>query len=346
MNQKTTFIEKIKLNLPGILLAVFIAIVAKFIEGLLPVSFIGASVLALFIGILFNRLRPVNGTFIESGVIFTSKRFLKFAIVLLGASLNIGTILEVGQISLVVLFFTLLTAFGGGYILGRIMGLDWKMSSLISSGIGICGGTAIASVAPVIDAEDHQISYAMSYTFIFDMFLILLFPLVGQWLGLSNESFGLWAGTAINDTASVLAAGYTYSETAGDFATMVKLTRTLAIIPLVIGFSLSQISKEKKEQKHTGAKMGTNILNVFPTFILGFLGFALLYSLGFIPETISQGMKDISKFLMVVALASIGLKTNLKDLKQSGVKPLIYGLILSSAVISISLIVQYFMGLI
>ena len=144
------------------------------------------------------------------------------------------------------MIFTLLAAFGGGYLLGKAFGLDWRLSSLISSGTGVCGGSAIAAVSPVIDAEDHQITYAMSSTFIFDMFMIILFPLMGQSLNMSDMSYGLWTGTAVNDTSSVVAAGYAFSEAAGDFATMVKLTRTLAIIPIVIIFTLIQMRLDRK----------------------------------------------------------------------------------------------------
>lgn len=349
MNQTDQSVNLRDSLIPGVLTALIIAVIAKIVESIIPVDFIGASVLALFIGIIFNTLKPIKETSLQSGVMFTSKRVLKFAIILLGASLNITTILEVGQISLIVMVFTLLTAFGGGYLLGKAMGLDWKLSSLISSGTGICGGSAIAAVSPIIDAEDHQISYAMSSTFIFDMFMIILFPLMGQWLGLSDMAYGLWTGTAVNDTSSVVAAGYAFSEAAGDFATMVKLTRTLAIIPTVIMFSFIQIRLLKRKavaENGDTNDVNVDIKSVFPWFILGFLAMSILSSVGIIPVTLAQSFKDISKFLMVVALAAIGLKTNLGEMKQSGVKPMIHGLIISVLVVIVSLVVQYVLGIV
>ena len=137
------------------------------------------------------------------------------------------------------MLFTLATCFGVGYFIGKALGRNWKMSNLISAGTGICGGSAIAAIAPVIDATDVDVAYGMSATFLFDMAMIVLFPILGRWLGLSDAAYGLWAGTAVNDTSSVVAAGYAFSEQAGDFATMVKLTRTLAIIPTVLSFALS-----------------------------------------------------------------------------------------------------------
>ncbi|NLB22709.1 MAG: putative sulfate exporter family transporter, partial [Clostridium sp.] len=221
---------KIKNIAPGLFLALLIALTARFIESMLPIQLIGASVLALFIG-LFTRQVIKPNTKIEAGLKFTSKRVLKFSIILLGASLNITTILTVGKLSLIVMIFTLITCFGGGYLVGKWLNLNWKLSNLISAGTGICGGSAIAALAPVIEAEDKDIAYAMSATFLFDMGMIVLFPIMGRLLGLSDMAYGLWAGTAVNDTSSVVAAGYAFSEAAGDFATMVKLTRTLSIIP-------------------------------------------------------------------------------------------------------------------
>lgn len=346
MNETKNLGEKSKDIFPGLMIALIIALIARWIEAILPVDFIGATVIAIILGIIINNLYSIKETTFNSGVTFTSKRVLKFAIILLGGSLNIATILEVGQVTLIVLIFTLLTAFGGGYLLGKLMGVDWKFSSLISAGTGICGGTAISAVAPIIDAEDSQVSYAMSNIFIFDMFMIILFPLIGGWLGMSDMSYGLWAGTAVNDTSSVVAAGYAFSETAGDFATMVKLTRTLAIIPVVIGFSLFQMRKNRKQAGDTqNNQVDMNLKNIFPWFIVGFLALVALNSIGLIPVAVSQAFKDISKFLMIVALAAIGLKTDLGEMKQTGIKPLIHGVSTSVLVVLVSLAVQYMLNI-
>ena len=165
---------QIKSYAPGFALALVIALLAKGIEALLPFDVIGASVIAMFIGMLINGYRKPGKT-TAPGVKFTAKKILKFAIILLGASLNVTTILNVGRMLLTVMVFTLLTCFGGGYFIGRALGLDWKLSNLISAGTGICGGSAIAAVAPVIDAKDSDIAYALSATFLFDMAMIVLF---------------------------------------------------------------------------------------------------------------------------------------------------------------------------
>ena len=332
------FFMGIAKNIPGFLVAVCIAALAKFLESLLPIHIIGASVIALFIGMIINSFYHPN--WMKSGLKFTSKKVLKFAIILLGASLNVSVILSVGKMSLAVMVFTLLTCFGGGYFIGKALKLNWKLSNLISAGTGICGGSAIAAIAPVIDAEDRDIAYAMSATFLFDMAMIVLFPIMGRWLGLSDQAYGLWAGTAVNDTSSVVAAGYAYTEAAGDFATMVKLTRTLAIIPTVLVFTFVNIRLKQKNNITTESKK-TNVLSLFPWFIVGFLAMAAINSLGFIPANVSAGTKEVSKFLMITALAAIGLNTSFKDMKKSGIAPMIHGFIISALVVIVAIAVIY-----
>ncbi|GEK91647.1 YeiH family protein [Alkalibacterium kapii] len=346
---KKSVIKDTKILAPGILLALIIATVAKGIEESLPIHLIGASVIALFIGIIINSFYKPNAS-LAPGLKFTSKKILKLAIILLGSSLSIGTILNVGKLSLVVMLFTLLTCFGGGYFIGKLLGLNWKLSNLISAGTGICGGSAIAAVAPVIEAKDRDIAYAMSATFLFDIVMIVLFPIMGNWLGLSDMAYGLWAGTAVNDTSSVVAAGYAFSESAGDFATMVKLTRTLAIIPVVLGFGVINARLKQKEaslsEVEGQVEKKFNISSVFPWFILGFVAMAIINSLGIIPSNITSVIKELSKFLMIAALASIGLNTNFNEMKKSGFAPMLHGFIISALVVIVAIAVEYFMGIV
>lgn len=338
--------KSIKKVMPGFLLALGISAAAKWIEEILPIHLIGASVIALFIGMIINQIYKPS-ELVQTGLKFTSKKVLKFAIILLGASLSIGTILSVGRLSLMVMVFTLLTCFGGGYLIGRMLKLNWKLSNLISAGTGICGGSAIAAISPVIEAKDEDIAYAMSATFLFDMAMIVLFPIMGKALGLSDMAYGLWAGTAVNDTSSVVAAGYAFSESAGDFATMVKLTRTLAIIPTVLVFALInlRIKKQTAEAVLENSKK-VKFLSLFPWFIVFFILMAILNSIGFIPEFLSAAFKEISKFLMVTALAAIGLNTDFFEMKKAGINPMIHGFIVSVLVVIVAIIVEYSMGIV
>ncbi len=329
-----------KIILPGFLLSLTIATMATVFEQLLPIHIIGRAILALFIGIALHPF-VYKQTLLHKGLSFTSKKVLKFAIILMGSSLSLSVILNVGKLSFNVMVFTLFTCFVGGYLIGKLFGIDWRMSALISAGTGICGGSAIAALSPVIKARDADVSYAMSTTFLFDMLMILLFPLIGQWLGLSDIAYGLWAGTAVNDTSSVVAAGYAFSEQAGNFATTVKLTRTLAIIPTILVFSMIQHRMEPAERRPT-----FKITHIFPWFILGFVVMALFNTAGLIPTSLQACLTATSKFLMVMALGAIGLKTSLKDVKQSGVKPFMLGFIISALVVIVALIVEIIMGLI
>ena len=330
--------------IPGFGAACLLAYVARYIESLLPIHIIGASVIALLLGMLINSF--CKPTWLAPGLKFTSKKILKLAIILLGASLSVNVILSVGKMSLMVMVFTLLTCFGGGYLVGKALGLNWKLSNLISAGTGICGGSAIAAIAPVIDAEDKDIAYAMSATFLFDMAMIVLFPIMGRWMGLSDMAYGLWAGTAVNDTSSVVAAGYAFSEGAGDFATMVKLTRTLSIIPTVLVFTFINLRLKKKQSINTTAGKKVNIMKLFPWFIVGFIGLAIINSMGYIPANVSACAKDVSKFLMVSALAAIGLGTSFKEVRKSGVAPMMHGFIISALVVVVAIGVEWCMGLV
>lgn len=336
--------------LPGILLSVAIAFVACWIENLLPIHLIGGAVIAMFIGMIINYFLGDCKIF-ASGLKFTSKKILKFAIILLGLSLNVTTILQVGKMSLTVMIFTLATCFGGGYFIGKALGLNWKLSNLISAGTGICGGSAIAAIAPTIDAEDSDVAYAMSATFLFDMAMIVLFPIMGRAIGMSDTAFGIWAGTAVNDTSSVVATGYAFSEAAGDFATMVKLTRTLSIIPTVITFAFIQLRLKRKEALQSGEggselKANFSIKKIFPWFILGFLAMSIFASIFTIPAKIVLATKTTSKFLMVCALAAIGLNTSFASMKKSGIRPMLHGFIISALVVVVALVVEICMGLV
>ena len=342
--------KKILKNVPGVALSVAVAATACLIESLLPVHVIGSAVIAMFIGMILNYFLKGTSMF-AAGIKFTSKKVLKLAIILLGLSLNITTILNVGKMSLTVMIFTLLTCFGGGYFIGKALGLNWKLSNLISAGTGICGGSAIAAISTTIEADDNDVAYAMSATFLFDMAMIILFPIMGMALGMTDEAFGIWAGTAVNDTSSVVATGYAFSEGAGDFATMVKLTRTLAIIPTVITFAFVQLRLKRREAIESSGDRGEvkanfRITKIFPWFILGFVAMSIVASVFSIPAAVVSGTKSVSKFLMVCALAAIGLNTSFSSMKKAGIRPMIHGFIISALVVIVALLVEIAMGLV
>ena len=330
--------------IPGILLAIGLAIVAKFISNLIPMNLLSAGVIALLIGMFINPLiRKYDGLF--KGLKFTSSVILKLAIIFMGASLNFTQVMSVGKVSLIVMTFTLLTAFGGGYLVGKLFGMDWRLSSLISAGTGICGGSAIAAIAPSIKAKTSDIAYAISATFLFDILMVVAFPIMGRYLGMSDLGFGLWTGTAVNDTSSVVAAGYAFSEIAGNYSIIVKLTRTLSIVPAVLIFSYINTKVESKSDHKSAKSSRVSLKKIFPWFIIFFLLMVSLKSIGLISDDLSSLLSSISKFAMIMSLGSIGLNTNFKEVSKSGFLPMFHGFIISLLVVVVSLVVQMMMGL-
>ena len=327
----------------GVLICFAVAGFAVILEELIPGGLLGASIIALFTGTIINSF--FHPAWMKPALKFTSKKVLKAAIVLLGASLSVSTILSVGKMTFFVMIFTFAMCFGGGYFVRKLFGLNWKLGNLISAGTGICGGSAVAAIAPVIEAEDKDIAFAMSSTFLFDMVMVALYPLMGKALGMSDIAYGIWAGTSVNDTASVVASGYAFSEAAGDFATMVKLTRTIAIIPTVLVFAYIGTRIKQKEMKAANNGKKVNLAKIVPWFICGFLALAAINSLGLIPADVSAVIKTASKFLMVSALAAIGLSTSITDFKKAGLAPMFYGITIDTLVTLTALVVIWCMGL-
>ena len=327
----------------GVAICFGVAALSVLAEKLIPGDILGASIIALFMGTIINSF--FHPAWIKPALKFTSKKILKLAIILLGASLSVNVIMSVGKMTFFVMIFTFAMCFGGGYFVRKLFGLNWKLSNLISAGTGICGGSAVAAIAPVIDADDKDIAFAMSSTFLFDMVMVALYPIMGRLLGMSDIAYGIWAGTSVNDTASVVASGYAFSEAAGDFATMVKLTRTIAIIPTVLVFAYIGTRIKRKELQAAGDGKKVNLMKIIPWFICGFLALAIANSIGIIPAAVSGVMKTASKFLMVTALAAIGLGTSITDFKKAGLAPMFYGITIDTLVTLTALAVIWCMGL-
>lgn len=327
--------------LPGIFTAFIIALFSFFFGQSIPL--VGPSVLALAMGLGLNLVVREKSVLV-SGLKFTSKTILRLAIILLGSSLSMGQIVMAGRYSLIVMVFTLTAAFGSGYLFGRLLNINWKMSTLISAGTGICGGSAIAAISPTIDADESDVAYSIAATFIFDMAMIVLFPIMGRQLGLSDLAYGLWTGTAVNDTSSVVAAGYAFSSAAGEFATIVKLTRTLSIIPIVLIFSWIGAVQKSRDNEDAHLNRWEHLRNVTPWFIFLFLVMAAINSMGWIPARLSMNLNTLSRFMMAMALGAIGFNTDLDKLAQAGINPMILGFIVSAIVVIVSLAVQFGLG--
>lgn len=334
--------EKLNNLAPGMLLSACVAAVAIFLSSLIPGDIIGATVMALLVGMslnpILNKYRQFN-----AGVSYTGKMILRAGIVLMGVNMNFTEVLGVGKYSLFVMIFTMATAFGAGNIIGKMFGMNWKLTNLLSVSTAICGGSAVAAVGPVINAKDEDVAYAISSTFLFDILTVVVIPWIGIALGMSNMGYGLWVGTAVNDTSSVVAAGYAFSEFAGNTAVIVKLTRTLFIIPFVLIFSVITERLEAKSEGVQG-RSSINLKKIFPYFIILFLIVVALRSTGIIPNTLIPALSKTSKFCMVMALSAIGLKTNFGEIKNIGFKPMILGFIVDTLVVFVSIGVQLATG--
>lgn len=324
-----------KKQVPGLFLAFGIAVVAYIINAILPSALLGATLIALLLGMLLNPIVMRTDSY-DSGINWTSKYVLRAGIILAGITLSFSQVIEAGKYALVLMVFTLATAFGVGYLCKKVFKINWKLASLLSISTAICGGTAVATLGPTIHAKNRDIAYAISATFLFDLITVIAFPWIGQWLGLSDTSYGLWIGTAVNDTSSVVAAGYAFSDAAGILATIVKLTRTLFIVPIVLIFSWIYAKKETPSQ----SAEKVNIKNIFPWFILGFLIVVGIRSTGLLPETTVDIVAFLSKFFLSMALAAIGLKTSFKEIAGVGIKPMVAGVVIDVSVVFVSLFAQ------
>ncbi|MDQ2872233.1 MAG: YeiH family protein [Candidatus Eremiobacteraeota bacterium] len=323
-------------NVPGLAVCLAVAVVAFALGRLLPL--VGGPVFAIVIGMILATLRK-PGERITPGIRFASRQILQLSIIVLGANLSLEQIVRNGLHSLPVMAGTLAIVLVAAYFVGGAFGVDRDMRRLIGVGTAICGGSAIAALSTVIESSEADIAYAISTVFLFNIVAVLVFPPLGHLLELSQNAFGLWAGTAINDTSSVVAAGFVYGHAAGNEAVIVKLTRTTLIIPIVLFYAFKQLSKRRREANRIDWK------GIVPWFILGFVAAALLDTFGAIPATWHNGLTQIALFLIVTALAGVGLSADFKRMREAGIKPLALGLILWILIATSSLALARVTGL-
>lgn len=332
---------KIRGVLPGILLCLVIAAPAWILGKTFPL--IGGPIFAILVGMLIKSSSKIPFLKLDDGIKYTSRKILQYSIILLGFEMNLFHVIAVGGQSLIILVFTLSSSFLVAYFVGKALRLEANMTTLIGIGTSVCGGSAIAAAAPVINAKDEEVAQAISTIFLFNIVAVFIFPALGHLLGMSDIGFGMWSGTAINDTSSVVAAGTAWSNAAGDntalaFATIVKLTRTLMIVPITFFLAIYTARKTKQiDIEIDGNEF--SIIKVFPWFVIGFVLTAIVNTFWGIPF-VSDGLVAAGKFMIVMAMAAIGLNTNLKKLIMNGFKPIFLGLCCWVAVANVSLIIQ------
>ncbi len=342
----------------GILLCLAIAVPSWFLVMFVPaLEGIGAPVIAMIAGLILSLVIKKKDTFTD-GIAFTSKKILQYAVILLGFGLNLATIGKVGLTSLPIILSTIATSLIVAFAMYKLLKVPSKTATLIGVGSSICGGSAIAATAPVIDADDEEIAQSISVIFLFNVIAALIFPTLGGFLGMTDNGFALFAGTAVNDTSSVTAAASTWDSMHGtgsmvlDSATIVKLTRTLAIIPITLVLAFVRMRKEKSG--NTGSKTKVSLKKIFPMFILYFVLASVITTIATsvltgqaldVANNIFGFLKQLSKFFIVMAMAAIGLNTNIVKLVKTGGKPIQLGFTCWVAITGVSILMQHVLGI-
>lgn len=342
--------EWIKKNTPGILLCLAIAIPSWFIGTAFPI--IGGAVIAILAGMVLTLIIKNKGV-LDSGIKFTSKKVLQWAVILLGFGMDLNVVLETGKQSLPIIICTIGISLIMAFLINKFIKMPAKVATLIGVGSSICGGSAIAATAPVIDADEEEVAQSISVIFLFNVLAALLFPSFGQLIGFdttSDEAFGIFAGTAVNDMSSVTATASTWDGMFNlgtatlDKAVTVKMTRTLAIIPITLVLAFA---RAKKQKSNNAGKI--NIKKIFPFFILFFIGASIITTIAVscgVSADLFDPLKTLSKFLIVMAMAAIGMNTNIVKLVKSGAKPIFLGFCCWVSITGVSLLLQHIMGLI
>ena len=339
----------IRKNAPGLLLCLVIAVPSWFFGKRFPI--IGGAVTAIIVGMIVT-LFIKDKSKLEAGIKFTSKKILQWAVVLLGFGMNLNVIFQTGVQSLPIIICTIAASLLIAFVLQRAMHMPSKIATLIGVGSSICGGSAIAATAPVIDAGDEEVAQSISVIFFFNVLAALIFPAFGSLIGFdtaSGEAFGIFAGTAVNDTSSVTAAASTWDAMWGlgsetlDKAVTVKLTRTLAIIPITLVLAFI---RTRKANGTDGKKV--SFKKIFPFFILYFIGASVIttvaVSLG-ADAAVFSPVKELSKFFIVLAMSAIGINTDIVKLVKTGGKPIALGACCWVGITGTSLLMQHLMGI-
>lgn len=339
----------LKNNGKGLLLCLCIAVPSWFLGQIFPV--VGGAVIAIIAGMILTMIIKDKSQF-DSGIRFTSKKILQWAVILLGFGLNLNIIFATGKQSLPIIVCTISTSLIISYILHKVMHIPGKISTLVGVGSSICGGSAIAATAPVIDADDEEVAQAISVIFFFNVLAAIFFPIFGKLIGFdtgSGEAFGIFAGTAVNDTSSVTAAASTWDSmwklgsATLDKAVTVKLTRTLAIIPITLVLALHRARTEKNSE---GKKV--SFKKIFPFFILYFIGASIITTIAVscgVSADFFHPVKELSKFFIVLAMAAIGLNSNIVKLIKNGGKPIFMGACCWAGITGVSLLLQRILGI-
>jgi len=309
--------------LSGLFLTFTIAVVAFELRNLSGITMLSPLIIAIVLGMALHNTVGTPVTF-KPGVVFSMRRILRFAIVLLGLQLSLAEVVTVGIVGLAIIAVTLGSTFVFTVWLGRRLGIDRKLAELIGAGTSICGASAVVATNTVTRASDEDVAYAVACITVFGSVSVLLYPTLAGLLQLTPHAFGLWTGSSIHEIAQVVAAAFQNGADSGNFGTIAKLSRVMLLAPMILALSYYSA---KRHQTIDGdeVKRPTRQAVPLPWFVLGFVAMMLVNSLDLIPDVEKICLVQATTFLLTVALAAMGLETDFRKLRAKGWKPLLAG---------------------
>lgn len=342
--------------IPGLLLAVAVGVTARLFHGFLPRTVgtaVGEVIVAVLLGLTIGNVIRLPGQ-TAPGIRFSFHTVLRTAIVLLGATFSFAQVVAIGGKALLMVVALMLLALAVAHALGRAFGTPGRLATLIGVGTAVCGNSAIVATAPVIGARDDEVSFAIATNTFFGTVAVFLYPFIGHALGMSDAAFGTWAGTAVNDTSQVVAAGFAYSEEAGKVATAVKLTRNALMGGVIVAMGLAYGRAAGAADGAAGATSGgwrKRLQQSLPLFVVGFLLLALLNTFGAVRalsdatgQEVPKAIQTAVRFLILVALAGVGLSTRFEAMRKTGIRPFYVGLATAAATATASLLLIRWFG--
>ena len=314
---------------PGLAVAAAVAAAARLAHGALPASVaqaVGEAIIAVLFGlILGNSVRLPAAS--APGIRFAFQTVLRVAIVLLGAGLSFAAVVAIGARALFVIVLLMTLALAAAHLLGRRFGVSSRLATLLGVGTAVCGNSAIGAVAPAIGADDDEVAYAIATNTLFGTVAVFAYPILGHALGLSDAEFGSWAGTAVNDTSQVVAAGFAYSDPAGEVATVVKLTRNSLMGAVIVAMAALH-----GRAHPAGGGFAARLRQSVPWFVVGFLVMAAIRTVGGFDWIAARAGIDVQAWLtwsaraaILLALAGVGLSTRFAAMRRTGFAPLALG---------------------
>jgi uncharacterized integral membrane protein (TIGR00698 family) len=304
---------------PGLLLTTAIAALAYGLREIPGADTFSPMILAILLGILFHNIvgTPARA---RGGVVFSLRRILRLAIILLGLQLTASQVVAVGGTGIGIIVVTLVATFTLTKAMGRVLGVERKLAELIAAGTSICGASAVIATNTVTEGSDEDVAYAVACVTVFGTLSMFLYPVLGTLIHLDMHHYGLWAGSSIHEIAQVVAAAFQHGKEAGDFGTIAKLSRVMLLAPLVMALGIIAV---RRGSGASGAKAGRK--TPMPWFVLGFIAMIGVNSLGVIPADATHAVTPVTTFLLTMALAAMGLETDIRKLKAKGVRPLALG---------------------